>query len=118
MKVRLKLTRDEYKGLGTVASWLAGAPIETFRDLQYSDAMRGLVLRMLGKVPTLKREGNRMTLTDMEALALCYGLSMGVESLPPFEMALGYKLLGEIDRQKLAYLGAMRSNGVPALKQI
>ena len=111
MKIRLKLTRDQYKGIATIAqnccNALAGV---SFVEVQYRDALRGLMLRMAAKVPTLKSKGNSLTLGELESLALSVTVDDLVGQMQPFEMSLGYWLLAEVDRQRMAYVTLMRAN--------
>ena len=111
MKIKLKLTRDQYKGVATIAqnccNALAGV---TFPEVQYRDALRGLVLRMAAKVPTLKAKGNSLTLGELESLALFTTVGDLVSGFQPFELSLGYWMLAEIDRQRMQYLTLMRAN--------
>lgn len=111
MKIKLKLTRDQYKGVATIAqnccNALAG---ETYPEVQYRDALRGLMLRMAAKVPTLKAKGNTLTLGELESLALFYTVNDLVGKFQPFELSVGYWLLGEIDRQRGQYVTLMKAN--------
>lgn len=111
MKIKLKLTRDQYKGVATISqnccNALAG---ETYPEVQYRDALRGLVLRMVAKVPTLKAKGNTLTLGDLESLALFDTVNDLVGKFHPFEMSIGYWLLGEIDQQRGQYVTLMKAN--------
>lgn len=111
MRIKLKLTRDQYKGVATIAqnccNALAG---ETFPEVQYRDALRGLVLRMAAKVPTLKGKGNGLTIGELESLALFTTVGDLVSGFQPFELSLGYWMLAEIDRQRMQYLTLMRAN--------
>ena len=111
MKIKLKLTRDQYKGVATISqnccNALAG---ETYPEVQYRDALRGLVLRMVAKVPTLKAKGNTLTLGDLESLALFDTVNDLVGRFQPFELSIGYWLLGEIDLQRGQYVTLMKAN--------
>ncbi len=111
MKIKLKLTRDQYKGVATIAqnccNALAG---ETYPEVQYRDALRGLVLRMAAKVPTLKAKGNPLTLGELESLALFDTVNDLVGNFQPFELSIGYWMLGEIDRQRGQYVTLMKAN--------
>ena len=111
MKIKLKLTREQYKGVATIAqnccNALAGV---TFPEVQYRDALRGLVLRMAVKVPTLKAKGNPLTLGELESLALFDTVNDLVGNFQPFELSIGYWMLGEIDRQRGQYVTLMRAN--------
>lgn len=111
MKIKLKLTRDQYKGVATICqnccNALAGV---TFPEVQYRDALRGLMLRMAAKVPTLKAKGNSLTLGEIESLALFDTVNDLVGKFQPFEMSIGYWLLGEIDRQCGQYVTLMKAN--------
>ena len=115
MRIKLKLSRGQYKGVATIAqnccNALAG---ETFPEVQYRDALRGLVLRMAAKVPTLKGKGNGLTLGEMESLALFDTVNDLVGRFQPFELSIGYWLLGEIDLQRGQYVTLMKANCVPA----
>lgn len=111
MKIKLKLTRDQYKGVATISqnccNALAG---ETYPEVQYRDALRALMLRMAAKVPTLKAKGNSLTLGELESLALFDTVDDLVGRFQPFEMSIGYWLLGEIDRQRGQYVTLMKAN--------
>lgn len=111
MRIKLKLTRDQYKGVATICqnccNALAG---ETFPEVQYRDALRALMLRMAAKVPTLKAKGNGLTLGELESLALFDTVNDLVGKFQPFEMSIGYWLLGEIDRQRGQYVTLMKAN--------
>lgn len=111
MKIRLKLTRDQYKGVATICqnccNALAGV---TFPEVQYRDALRGLMLRMAAKVPTLKAKGNSLALGEIESLALYTTVGDLVVRFDPFELSVGYWLLAEIDLQRMAYVTLMRAN--------
>lgn len=111
MKIKLKLTRDQYKGVATIAqnccNALAGV---TFPAVQYRDALRALILRMAAKVPTLKAKGNSLTFGELESLALFTTVGDLVSGFQPFELSLGYWMLAEIDRQRMQYLTLMRAN--------
>lgn len=115
MKVRLNLTREEYKGVATIVQNCCNA-LRGFQfvEVQYRDVLMGLAMKMASKVPTLKAKGNRLTLGEAESLALWRTVSDLVERMQPFEMGLGYMLLGEIDRQRMEHVNLMRSNCVPA----
>lgn len=111
MKIKLKLTRDQYNGVATIAqnccNALAGV---TFPEVQYRDALRALILRMAAKVPTLKAKGNSLTFGELESLALFTTVGDLVSGFQPFELSLGYWMLAEIDRQRMQYLTLMRAN--------
>lgn len=114
MKIKLTLTRDQYKGLATIAQNCCGAiGGETFHEVQYRDALRGLTLRMAAKVPTLKAKRNVVTLGELESLALLSTVDDLVPQFQPYEMSIGYWLLGEIDRQRGQYVTLMKANCVP-----
>ena len=110
MKIKLKLTRIEMKGVATVVqnccNALSGADFVT---VQYRDALRGLMLKLAARMPVLKKK-NSLTLTDMEALALFDCLNDLVERMPPLEMGVSYTILAEIDRQRMSYVSLMLGN--------
>lgn len=111
MKIKLTLTRDQYKGLATIAQNCCSAiGGETFHEVQYRDALRGLTLRMAAKVPTLKAKRNVVTLGELESLALFSTVDDLVPQFQPYEMSIGYWLLGEIDRQRGQYVTLMKAN--------
>ena len=111
MKIKLKLTRDQYKGVATIAQNCCNALAdETYPEVQYRDALRGLMLRMVAKVPTLKAKGNTLTLGELESLALFDTVNDLVGKFQPFEMSIGYWMLGEIDRQRGQYVTLMKAN--------
>lgn len=115
MKVRLKLTREEYKGVATIVQNCCNALGGfQFVEVQYRDVLMGLAMKMASKVPTLKAKRNRLTLGEAESLALWRTVSDLVEQFGPFEMGLGYQMLGEMDRQRMEHVNLMRSNCVPA----
>lgn len=110
MKIKLKLTRIEMKGIATVVQNCCNALSgENFIVVQYRDALSGLLLKLAGKMPTL-RNTNRMTLTEMESLALYETLNDLVEKIPPLEMGVSYTVLREIDRQRMSHVSLMRGN--------
>lgn len=111
MKVKLKLNRDQYKGVATIAmnccNALAGT---TFPEVQYRDALWKLQTRIAAKVPTLKKKGNTLTLGEVESLALFEVMGDLVHGFQSYELGLGYWILAEIDRQKQEYVALMRAN--------
>ena len=110
MKIRLKLTRTEMKGIATVVQNCCNALSgENIIVVQYRDALSGPLLKLAGKMPTL-RNTNRMMLTEMESLVLYETLNDLVERMPPLEMGVGYRVLGEIDRQRMSHVSLMRGN--------
>lgn len=80
-----------------------------FIAVQYRDALRGLLVKLAVKMPTLKNK-NSLTLTDVEALALYETVGDLVERMEPLEMGVGYTLLAEIDKQRSAYVSLMMGN--------
>ena len=115
MRIKLKLTRSQYKGVATIVqnccNALAGTTLE---EVQYRDALMSLMLKMAARVPTLREKGNSLTLDEVGSLALWRTVNDLVQRFQPFEMSVGYWLLGEIDRQRMAYVSLMRANCVPA----
>ena len=111
MKVKLKLTREQYKGVATIVrnccNALAGV---SFVEVQYRDALSGLLLKMAGKIPTLKGKGNSLTLGEVESLALWETVDNLVRKFEPYEMSLGYWMLGEMDRQCMEHVALMKNN--------
>ena len=111
MKVKLKLTREEYKGVATIVrnccNALAGV---SFVEVQYRDALSGLLLKMVGKIPTLKGKGNSLTLGEVESLALWETVGDLVRRFESYEMSLGYWMLGEMDRQRMEHVALMKNN--------
>lgn len=110
MKIKLKLTRMEMKGMAAMVvnccNALRGVD---FIAVQYRDALSGLMLKLAGKMPTV-RETNRMTLTDIEALAIWEVVGDLVGKMEPLEAAVGLTVLGEIERQSDAKVTLMRGN--------
>lgn len=110
MKVTLKLSRSQYKGVVTIVmnccNALAG---ESLREVEYRDALWKLQVKLAGKVPTLKGH-NQLTLGELETLALFDVVGDLVERFGPYEMGLGYWMLAEIDRQRMEYVSLMRQN--------
>lgn len=111
MKVKLKLSRGYYKGVATICqnccNALAGV---TLREVQYRDALYGLVMKMAAKVPTLKAKGNSLTLGETESLALWETVNDLVYEFGPYEMSVGLWLIGEIDLQRGQYVALMKAN--------
>lgn len=111
MKVKLKLTREQYKGVATIVNNCCNALVGvSFVEVQYRDALSGLLLKMVGKMPMLKGKGNGLTLGETESLALWETVNELVRCFGPYEMSLGYWMLGEIDRQCIAHVSLMRNN--------
>ena len=110
MKIKLKMTRVEMQGIAAVVQNCCNALSGVdFIAVQYRDALTGLMLKLAAKQLTLKKS-NRMTLTDLEALALYEIVNDLVDKMPPLEMGVCYTLLGEIDRQRSSYVTLMRGN--------
>ena len=100
MKIRLKLTREQYKGVATIVQNCCNALGGTdFESVQYRDCLMGMQLKMAGKMLTMGRK-TTMTLTDMEALVLHNCIDESLHLYQPYEMGLGYMILAEIDQQK------------------
>lgn len=116
MKIRLKLTRTEMKGIATVVQNCCNALSgENFIVVQYRDALSGLLLKLAGKMPTL-RETNRMTLTEVESLALYEIMNDLADKMPPLEMGVCYTVLSEIDRQRMSHVSLMKGNLATIMK--
>lgn len=110
MTIKLRLTREEMRGVATIAQNCCNALSgDTFEAVQYRDALRGLVLKLVGRMPTMKNK-NSLTLTEMEALAMHNVLGDLVDMFQPYEMSLGYTILGEMDSQRNTYVGLMKGN--------
>lgn len=110
MKIKLKLTRMEMKGMATMVTNCCNALRGVdFIAVQYRDALSGLMLKLAGKMPTLG-DTNRMTLTEMEALALWEVVGDLVARMEPMEMAVGITVLDEIGKQCNAKVTLMRGN--------
>ena len=111
MKVKLKLTREQYKGVATIVKNCCNALVGvSFTEVQYRDALRGLLLKMAGKIPMLKGKGNSLTLGELESLALFETVNDLVRRFGPYEMSIGFWLLGEIDQQCMQYVTLMKNN--------
>ena len=110
MKIKLKMTRTEMKGIATVVKCCCNALSgEEFVAVQYRDALAGLLLKLAARMTQLKNK-NSLMLTDMEALALWCTIEGTLGELPPLEMSIGYTLLAEIDLQKSSYVALMKGN--------
>lgn len=108
MKVRLKLTRDEYRGVATIVQNCCNALRGVdFESVQYRDCLAELLLKLARRMLASGGRGT-LTLTDLEALVLHNCLGEAVQLFGPYEMGLGYRLLGEIDRQRMERLGQLR----------
>lgn len=112
MKIKLKkLSRSQYKGVATIAQNCCNALTgETFEAVQYRDVLVSLVLKMAGKVPTLRERNNSLTLGESESLVLWRLLNEKVMEMQPYEMSIGLWMLGEMDRQLGQYIVLMRAN--------
>lgn len=110
MKIKLKMSRVEMQGIAALVQNCCNAlsGVE-FNEVQYRDALAGLTLKLAARMPTLKRR-NTLALSDIEALALWDVLNEVVDRMPPLEMAVGYKIIGEIDQQRESYVSLMRGN--------
>lgn len=110
MKIRLKLTKSQVQGLAVIAKCTFDT-IEGngFDDIQYKEALRGLIMKIVCKLPCLK-EKNIIVLTDMEALVL-WEITPGLTyKLGPFEKSLVYIIINEIDKQCSSHCIIMRGN--------
>lgn len=111
MKIKLKLNRNQYKGVATIAQNCCNALSGiSFEEVQYRDALRSLVLKMASRVPTLRDRNNSLTLGEMESLALWRTVNDLVMEFQPYEMSLGFWMLGEIDQQRGRYITLMKAN--------
>lgn len=111
MKIKLTMTRQQYHGVMTIAgNILRAMEGESFEAVQMRDALHGLLLRTQSHLLLLKEEGNRLTLTDLEAYALYGGTAALAEQFLPYERATAYWLLEQIDRQRMDYLRQIRAN--------
>ncbi|MBP3762925.1 MAG: hypothetical protein J6I49_03480 [Bacteroidales bacterium] len=110
MKIRLKLTRNQYKGVATIVenccNALGGVD---FESVQYRDCLMAMQLKLAAKMLTLKSKAT-LTLTDLEALVLYNCIGESVHLYQPFEMGLGYTILAEIDRQRNSHVTTMLMN--------
>lgn len=77
-----------------------------------------LLLKMAGKVPTLRERGNSLTLGEAESLALWRTVNDLVWQFGPCELAMGLWMLEEIDRQKGRHVSLMRANSGGQRNQI
>ncbi len=111
MKIKLKLTRGQYKGVATIAqnccSVLRG---DTFEVVQSRDVLMSLVLRMAAKVPTLRERSNSLTMSEAESMVLWRMVNARVMEFQPYEMGIGLWMLREIDQQLSRYVTLMRAN--------
>lgn len=111
MRVSLKLTGAEVRGLGYIVNnGLRAIAVVDLYTLQCSDALYGLQLKLAARLPRLKAKGNRMTLTEVESLALWDVMNDLVEMMQPYEQGLAYRLIAEIERQRMDYLRQLRYN--------
>lgn len=99
MKARLKFSREEAKGFVTLVKNLSGMVTnESFGGMMFQDALRGLLLKLVKKMPGMKKTFV-ITLTEIETLAMEWTLEDMVEVMMPFERSIGYMILDEMDRQ-------------------
>lgn len=111
MKIKLTMTRQQYQGVLTIAgNILRLLEGEDFETVQTRDALCGLLLRTRTRLLLLKESGNRLTLSDLEALALYHGAEALADRFYPYERATALWLLGETDRQRMDYLRRIRAN--------
>lgn len=111
MKIRLNMTRQQYQGVITIAGnslrMIAG---ETFRAVQMRDALHGLLMRSQMRLLLLKDRGNRLSLSDSEALALYECCASLADRFFPYERATAFWLIEQIDLQRMDYLRRLRAN--------
>ena len=111
MKIKLNITRQQYHAFLAIAgNILRAMEGEDFEAVQMRDALHGLLLRAQSRLLLLKECGNRLTLSDLEALALYNGAEALADRFFPYERATALWLLGEIDRQRMDYLRQLRAN--------
>lgn len=111
MKIKLTMTRQQYQGVLTIAvnslRMIAG---EDFRAVQSRDSLQGLLLRSQLRLLLLKDRGNRLSLSDSEALTLYECCACLAGRFMPYERATAYWLLEQIDRQRMDYLRQIKAN--------
>lgn len=99
MKAKLKFDRNEMKGFLTLVQNLNNAMTgESFVGMMYQDALRGLLLKLAKKMPSMQKQCT-LTLTEMETLSVRQVLCDWVDRMMPYEMALGYRILEAMDKQ-------------------
>lgn len=110
MKIKLKLTDNQIHAFATVLKYTLNTITNTdFESIQYSDALTGLLLNLIKKMPLL-RPKNSFSLTEIEALALYNLLGNLADRFQPYEKCLIYNILSEIDMQKHLHLSLKRAN--------
>lgn len=110
MKVHLKLNKMKYEGFLTVLKNCLNSLTGTdLKSVQYRDALFGLQVKLQGRYLNIK-EKNNITLTDMETLSIADMLGNFAAVFPPYEKALAYWILAEIDYQKERHVCLMMGN--------
>lgn len=111
MKIKLNMTRQQYQAMLTIAgNILRALEGEDFETVQARDALCGLLLRTQLRLLLLKDRGNRLTLSDLEAVALYNGATALADRFLPYEHATALWLLEQIDLQRMDYLRRLRAN--------
>lgn len=111
MKIRLVLSRAEVQGLMGVLR--AGATVvvaEGFMGIQMRDALYGLTVRMAGRLPTLRREKNRLTLGEGESMALWAVCRLMRGRAAALEAAAIERVMTEMDFQTFAHETLLTAN--------
>ena len=110
MKVHLKLNKMKYEGfLILIKNCLNAITRTDLKSVQYRDALFDLQTKLQGRYWNIK-EKNNITLTDMEVLALSDMLGTLAADFPPYDKALAYHILTEIDFQKERHVCLLLSN--------
>lgn len=110
MKAHLKLNRMQYESFLTVIknclNTLTGTDL---KSVQYRDALFSLQVKLQSRFWQLK-DKNNITLTDMETLSIADMLGNLAAFFSPYEKALAYWILAEIDYQKERHVCLMMGN--------
>lgn len=109
MHVKVKMNKNEFKGLMTIVKWVMdsmGEPGNVVDFLEW-DALRELSMEMLKRIPDLK-ESNSVTLKDGAMIALINNTSPDL--LPAYEYAVYWGLIKEVDQQWQKRMTVLKSN--------
>lgn len=109
MQVKLKLSKNEYKGLLTIVSMAMdsmGEPNDMLSFLEW-DALRELSLELLKRMPDMK-EKNNVTLKTEAMMVLIRKACLIM--LPPYENALFLNIMKGADLQWRKRMTELKSN--------
>jgi hypothetical protein len=103
MKLKLTLTGGELEALVRIAGWIIRFDTNSFEAYSYLAALREFVGKCMVKyaihVRISRVKKYKITLNDMQTLALACCLPPMLEYIPPYEEVLCRKIIAAIDLQ-------------------